>query len=65
MAHLLARQTRPRRQTAAFVLYIVALRPDPLLTAQRLAKDAAASLSAPVVVPDRPTVARFAIFSPA
>ncbi|MES2867589.1 MAG: MFS transporter [Actinomycetota bacterium] len=50
-------------QTAAFILYLVALRPDPLLTAQRLAKDPAASLAAPLIVLDRPTVARYAIFA--
>ncbi len=49
-------------QTAAFVLYIVALRPDPLLAAQRLALDAAATSTAPVTA-DRPLVARYAIFA--
>lgn len=50
-------------QTAAFILYLVALRPDPLLTAQRLAKNAAASLAAASLVPDRAVVARYAIFA--
>ncbi|MGM7697093.1 MFS transporter [Microbacterium sp. A84] len=49
-------------QAAAFLLYIVALRPDPLLTAQRIARDAAASLSGSLSQLDRPTVARYAIF---
>ncbi|MDF2561458.1 MAG: transporter [Microbacterium sp.] len=48
-------------QCAALVLYIVALRPDPLLAAQRLAKVAAATTGA--VVLDRPRVARYAIFA--
>lgn len=50
-------------QLAAFILYIAALRPDPLLTAQRLARDASASLSAPLIVVDRPLVARYAILA--
>jgi len=50
-------------QLAAFILYIVALRPDPLLMAQQVARDAAASMSAPLVVRDRPTVARYAILA--
>ncbi|MGV2902925.1 MFS transporter [Microbacterium sp. AGC62] len=48
-------------QCAALVLYLVALRPDPLLAAQRLAKVAAATTGA--VVLDRPRVARYAIFA--
>ncbi|WP_226533363.1 MFS transporter [Microbacterium paraoxydans] len=48
-------------QCAALVLYIVALRPDPLLAAQRLAKASAAVAGA--VVEDRPRVARYAIFA--
>lgn len=48
-------------QCAALVLYIVALRPDPLLAAQRLAKAAAAT--AGVTAVDRPRVARYAIFA--
>ncbi|MFB7250487.1 MFS transporter [Microbacterium sp. NPDC056234] len=49
-------------QSAAFVLYLVALRPDPLLSAQRLTMDAAATASAARIV-DRPTVARYAMFA--
>lgn len=48
-------------QCAALALYVVALRPDPLLAAQRLAQAAAATTSA--VVADRPRVARYAIFA--
>lgn len=48
-------------QCAALVLYLVALRPDPLLAAQRLAQAAAATTSAAVA--DRPRVARYAIFA--
>lgn len=50
-------------QLAALILYIVALRPDPLLMAQRVARDAAASLAAPLAVRDRPLVARYAILA--
>lgn len=49
-------------QSAAFVLYVVALRPDPLLSAQRLTRDTAATASAAQIV-DRPTVARYAMFA--
>ncbi|RUQ08048.1 MULTISPECIES: MFS transporter [unclassified Microbacterium] len=48
-------------QGAALALYLVALRPDPLLAAQRLAQAAAATTSAAVA--DRPRVARYAIFA--
>lgn len=48
-------------QCAALVLYIVALRPDPLLAAQRLAKATAAATGHLAV--DRPRVARYAIFA--
>ena len=48
-------------QAAALVLYLVALRPDPLLAAQRLATAAAAKTSVPFV--DRPRVARYAMFA--
>lgn len=48
-------------QCAALVLYLVALRPDPLLAAQRLTTQAAATTG--VVAPDRPRVARYAIFA--
>lgn len=48
-------------QSAALVLYLVALRPDPLLAAQRLATAATASTAVPFV--DRPRVARYAMFA--
>lgn len=48
-------------QCAALILYLVALRPDPLLAAQRLATTSAAAVGA--VAPDRPIVARYAIFA--
>ncbi|MCP1429736.1 MFS transporter [Microbacterium foliorum] len=48
-------------QCAALVLYLVALRPDPLLSAQRLATAAVAATG--VAVADRPVVARYAIFA--
>ena len=48
-------------QCAALVLYLVALRPDPLLTAQRLAT--AAEVATGTVFADRPRVARYAIFA--
>ncbi|MDQ0648075.1 MFS family permease [Microbacterium natoriense] len=48
-------------QCLALVLYLVALRPDPLLTAQRLAR--AAATVASTVREDRPVVARYAIFA--
>ncbi|WP_337003301.1 MULTISPECIES: MFS transporter [unclassified Microbacterium] len=48
-------------QCAALALYLVALRPDPLLAAQKLAKAAAAATG--IVVEDRPRVARYAIFA--
>lgn len=48
-------------QCAALVLYLVALRPDPLLAAQRLATQAAAATGTMAV--DRPRVARYAIFA--
>ena len=48
-------------QCAALLLYIVALRPDPLLAAQRLAK--ASTAGAGAVAVDRPRVARYAIFA--
>lgn len=49
-------------QSAALVLYLVALRPDPLLTAQRLLASAGSAARA-LDNPDRPTVARFAMFA--
>lgn len=48
-------------QSAALVLYLVALRPDPLLAAQRLAKAAASGSAIPMI--DRPRVARYAMFA--
>lgn len=48
-------------QAAALVLYLVALRPDPLLTAQQLAGAAAAVTGEET--PDRPKAARYAIFA--
>lgn len=48
-------------QCAALVLYLVALRPDPLLTAQRLATATTAATGAAVA--DRPRIARYAIFA--
>jgi MFS family permease len=48
-------------QCAALLLYVVALRPDPLLSAQRLARTAAAAVGETVA--DRPVVARYAIFA--
>ncbi len=48
-------------QCAALILYLVALRPDPLLAAQRLASSAASASGAAFV--DRPVVARYAIFA--
>lgn len=50
-------------QTAALVLYLVALRPDPLLTAQRVADDAGVSTQVLGGGQDRPRVARYAIFA--
>lgn len=48
-------------QCAALLLYLVALRPDPLLSAQRLATADVAATG--VAVADRPVVARYAIFA--
>ncbi|MFB4348513.1 MFS transporter [Microbacterium sp. CR_7] len=48
-------------QCAALALYLIALRPDPLLTAQRLAVATAATVGR--VIEDRPVVARYAIFA--
>lgn len=49
-------------QAAAFVLYLVALRPDPLLLAQRLLASATAKAQSEERR-DHPTVARFAMFA--
>ncbi|HWS50945.1 MAG TPA: MFS transporter [Microbacterium sp.] len=48
-------------QCAALALYLVALRPDPLLAAQRIAKSSPAAVGGAVA--DRPLVARYAIFA--
>jgi MFS family permease len=49
-------------QVAALALYLVALRPDPLLWAQRLAA-AGGARAANISAVDRPRVARYAIFA--
>ncbi len=49
-------------QACAFVLYIVALRPDPLLMAQRIARSVDARAGGVVEV-DRPVAARYAMFA--
>ncbi|MDR6865881.1 MFS family permease [Microbacterium resistens] len=49
-------------QALALVLYLVALRPDPLLTAQRVSRSAA-STTAIGADADRPAAARYAIFA--
>lgn len=49
-------------QVAAFVLYLTALRPDPLLTAQRFARSGEAAREH-IVETDRPLAARYAIFA--
>lgn len=48
-------------QAAALVLYLVALRPDPLLAAQLLARSAGSMTATPTA--DRPRTARYAIFA--
>lgn len=48
-------------QCAALILYLVALRPDPLLAAQRLVTATAAATG--TVMADRPVVARYAMFA--
>jgi MFS family permease len=52
-------------QLGALVLYLVALRPDPLLTAQRLESEGreAATAAGPAIDADRPVAARYAIFA--
>ena len=51
-------------QVLAIVLYFVALRPDPLLLAQRVVSQASAAATTPAIAkPDRPRVARYAIFA--
>jgi len=49
-------------QLAAFVLYVVALRPDPLVLAQRLARTGEARREH-IVEADRPVAARYAMFA--
>lgn len=49
-------------QVLAILLYVVALRPDPLLLAQRVVAAARASATA-IAKPDDPRVARYAIFA--
>ena len=49
-------------QVCALVLYLVALRPDPLLTAQRLARSGEAAREH-IVERDNPRTARYAIFA--
>lgn len=50
-------------QGLAIVLYLLVLRPDPLLLAQRVVADRATSIGAGIAKPDRARVARFAIFA--
>src|SRR6187402_2454554 len=50
-------------QLLAVALYLIWLRPDPLLLAQRVTKHAATSGTARIAKPDQPTVARYAIFA--
>lgn len=49
-------------QLCAFVLYLVALRPDPLLTAQRIDRTGSRAAGISVDV-DRPRTARYAVFA--
>lgn len=49
-------------QALAIVLYLVAMRPDPLLLAQRVVASAPATATR-IVRPDSPVAARYAIFS--
>lgn len=51
-------------QLAALILYLVALRPDPLRIAQRIARDAVAAGPVAAEV-DRPVAARYAVFATA
>ncbi len=50
-------------QVCAFALYVLVLRPDPLLLAQRVEREASASVTAPAPQADRPGVARFAMLA--
>jgi MFS family permease len=48
-------------QVLAVLLYLVALRPDPLLLAQRITASAASTGRGPIARADRPALARYAI----
>ncbi|MBD8477823.1 MFS transporter [Microbacterium sp. CFBP 8794] len=50
-------------QVCAFALYVLVLRPDPLLLAQRLDREKTASASAPAPQADHPGLARFAMLA--
>lgn len=50
-------------QVICFVIYVTLLRPDPLLVAQRIAKDGPSSAAAGILDPDRPVTARYAILA--
>lgn len=50
-------------QLLAIGLYLVALRPDPLLLAYRVVAAAKNAVGAAIAKPDQPTVARYAIFA--
>ncbi len=50
-------------QVCAFALYVLVLRPDPLLLAQRLDRERTASALAPTPEIDRPRTARFAMLA--
>ncbi|MCM3501570.1 MFS transporter [Microbacterium sp. P26] len=50
-------------QVCAFALYVLVLRPDPLLLAQRLDRERTASALAPAPEVDRPRTARFAMLA--
>ncbi len=50
-------------QVCAFALYVLVLRPDPLLLAQRLDRERTASATAPAPEVDRPLTARFAMLA--
>ena len=51
-------------QSLGILLYLLALRPDPLLTAQRVvAAGQGTQAAAEIVKPDRPRIARYAIFA--
>lgn len=48
-------------QVCAFALYVLVLRPDPLLLAQRVEREKSASVASPAPRADRPGLARFAM----